>query len=103
MRGRWRHDDFGAEPTGHRYLHVDRPRLVVGGAPNPGGHSDRRHLADPVGGLSSRTASLAVGEGTDLGVREVAAVGALGFVPYGHLTRSGRRGARVRRSSAPRR
>ncbi len=56
MRGRWRDDDFGAEPTGHLYLHVERPRLVVGGAPNPEGHSDRRHLADPLGGLSSRTA-----------------------------------------------
>lgn len=47
MRGRWRDDDFGAEPTGHLYLHVERPRLVVGGSPNPEGHSDRRHLADP--------------------------------------------------------
>lgn len=62
MRGRWRDDDFGAEPTGHLYLHVERPRLVVGGAPNPEGHSDRRHLADPLGGLSSRTASVEFGQ-----------------------------------------
>lgn len=25
MRGRWRDDDFGAEPTGHPNLHVERP------------------------------------------------------------------------------
>ncbi|MFC6395795.1 hypothetical protein ACFP57_02125 [Luteococcus sanguinis] len=51
MRGSWCDDDFGAEPTGHLYLHVERPSLVVGGAPTPEGHSDRRHPTHPVGGL----------------------------------------------------